>query len=85
MGVCEAITPATNPDGALGVCRYVYLDSSVNEPGGVYQAEMSIYWDLNGIGSDGTVINRENFAVTEATADIRVAEARTVVVNPSES
>ena len=78
----DALITPSNTAGPLGVCRYVYLDSSVNEPGGVYTATVTIFWDFEGTGSGLANIDIAEFAATELDFPVPVAEARSVVVNP---
>lgn len=66
-----------SPDVQSTDCDYTYLQSSANQPGGVYQATLNVTWRVSWIGSGGGAgVLRNALAVASPFAiDVTQAEA----------
>lgn len=82
-GPGNAYDKAAPVDDQSTTCDYTYLQSSADQPGGVYHATLNVLWRVTWIGSGGPGGVLENADAMPAPFTIKVVQAEALVTGSS--
>jgi hypothetical protein len=79
---CQGPGVAYSGTGAAGACHYKYLVSSALQPGGAYQADVTVTWQVTWTGSGGVGGTINAGLQMPFPFPLRVAEGQALVTGP---